>query len=182
MTSSNLSVQKSNPLLQDNLERLGAREIGIWKEMILQDKVLFKDVYNLIYSDNSRIAWHASWVIDHVSEAEPGLLEVFIPELIDHLPYLKSSSLKRHVTRMLISQKIPENKMGQLIDILYKLLSPAEAIAVRANSLQILLNIALIEPDLQSELIIVTESILEEELTSGMKSKARRVLKRLSLQ
>ncbi len=77
---------------------------------------------------------------------------------------------------MLLSQKIPEDRMGNLIDVLYDLLSPEEAIAVRANALQLLLNIALIEPGLKAELISVTESILEEELTPGMISKSQKVL------
>lgn len=150
--------------------------------MVLRDESLFHEIYNLIYCNNPRLAWHAAWVIDHVSEANPSKLEIFVPEMIDHLPQLKSSSLKRHFTRMLLSQKIPENKLGKLVDILYKLLSPSEAVAVRANALQLLLNISIIEPELQSELICVTESILEEELTSGMKSKAKNILKILKRQ
>lgn len=161
---------------------MGAGEIGIWREIVLRDDSLFLKIYLLIYSENPRIAWHAAWIIDHVSEADPQKLEIFVPEMIDRLPHLKSSALKRHFTRMLLSQRIPEDKMGLLVDVLYNLLSPAEAIAVRANALQLLLNITLIVPELQSELISVTETILEEELTPGMKSKAKMVLGRLKNQ
>jgi hypothetical protein len=171
-----------DPLLSRNIATIGIREIEIWEEMVLQDESLFKEVYNLIYCDNPRIAWHAAWIIDHASETDPGKLETYIPELIERLPFEKSSALKRHFTRMLIGQKIPENQLGRLIDVLYNLLSPAEAIAVRANALQLLLNIALAETELQSELIIVTEAILEEELTPGMLSKAKRVLQTLKRQ
>ncbi len=69
-----------------------------------------------------------------------------------------------------------------LFNEINNLLSPSEAIAVRANALQLLLNISLIEPELQSELISVTESILEEELTSGMNSKAKSILRTLKRQ
>lgn len=150
--------------------------------MVLKDASLFNEIYYLIYSDNPRLAWHAAWVIDHVSEADPSKLEIFVPEMIDHLPQLKSSSLKRHFTRMLLSQKIPEERLGKLVDVLYKLLIPSEAIAVRANALQLLLNISLIEPDLQSELVCVAETILEEELTPGMKSKTKSILRILKRQ
>ena len=150
--------------------------------MVLKDASLFNEIYYLIYSDNPRLAWHAAWVIDHVSEADPSKLEIFVPEMIDHLPQLKSSSLKRHFTRMLLSQKIPEERLGKLVDVLYKLLIPSEAIAVRANALQLLLNISLIEPDLQSELVCVAETILEEELTPGMKSKTKSILRFLKRQ
>jgi hypothetical protein len=80
---------------------------------------------------------------------------------------------------MLLSQKIPENQMGTLVDLLYDLLSPAEPVAVRANAMQLLYNISLIEPDLQPELISVTESILEEDLTPGLLSKSKKILSRL---
>lgn len=154
----------------------------MWREIVLHDEALFVEIYHLIYCDNPRLAWHAAWVIDHVSEAVPSKLVPYVSEIIDWLPKLKSSSLKRHFTRMLLSQRIPENKMGNLVDVLYDLLSPSEAIAVRANALQLLLNIALIEPELKSELISVTESILEEELTPGMISKSKRVLMTLRRQ
>lgn len=184
MTFSSRSGKKNNEdsLLSQRLEKIGIQEISIWKEMVLKDEPLFNEIYNLIYSNNSRLAWHAAWVIDHVSEADPSKLETFVPEMIDHLPQLKSSSLKRHFTRMLLSQKIPENRLGKLVDILYNMLSPSEAVAVRANALQLLLNISLIEPELQSELICVTESILEEELTPGMNSKAKSILRTLKRQ
>jgi hypothetical protein len=150
--------------------------------MVLQDDSLFTEIYRLIYCDNPRIAWHAAWVIDHASEADPQKLQAYVPEIIDQLPHLKSSALKRHFTRMLLSQKIPNDRLGPLVDVLYNLLAPSEAIAVRANALQLLLNISLIEPELQPELVIVTETILEEELTPGMISKAKRVLESLKHQ
>jgi len=182
MTSSNRTEQTTDPELLNSLERIGAKEIRIWKELVLQDDALFQSLYNLIYSENHRIAWHAAWIVDHVSEADPGKLEPFVPELIDKLPYLRSHSLKRHFTRMLIGQKIPEDKLGILVNVLYELLSPSQAIAVRANSLQLLHDIAFIETDLKPELLSVTESILEEELTSGMRSKAKNIARSLKRQ
>jgi hypothetical protein len=178
MTISNQPGRKAelSTNLPSRLENIGAREIGIWKEMVLQDDSLFTEVYCLIYCANPKLAWHAAWVIDHASEANPCKLEEFVPEIIERLPKLQSSSLKRHFTRMLTSQKIPENQMGLLVDVLYNLLSPSEAIAVRANALQLLYNIALVEPALQPELRSVAEAILEEEQSPGMISKARSVI------
>jgi hypothetical protein len=184
MTSLNQRGQRIDefPHLIDKLEKLGAREIYLWKAMVLREESLFSEVYQLIYCDNPRIAWHAAWVIDHVSEDAPEKLEPHVHELIEHLPNLKSSSLKRHFTRMLLRHEIPKNLLGMLIDVLYNLLSPIEAIAVRANALQLLFQIAMIEPGLKSELISVTESILEEELTPGMNSKGKKILKALRIQ
>jgi hypothetical protein len=162
-----------------NLENLGKQEIYLWREMVLKDESLFAAIYHLISSDNPRVAWHAAWVIDHASEAEPDKLEPYVPELIDSLPGLKNSSLKRHFTRMLNRHKIPDDKAGILIDVLYALLSPSEAIAVRANSMRLLCKIALREPDLKEELSRTIQSLLEVEEKPGILSTGRNILREL---
>lgn len=181
--SSHYMKGKNNfPDIKSRLEHIGTKEIYIWREMVLQDESLFEEIYNLIFCDHPKIAWHAAWVIDHVSEAEPRRLEAHVPDIIDLLPHLKSTSLKRHFTRMLNSQKIPEDKAGLLVDTLYNLLSPSEAIAVRANSMNLLYKIALKEPDLQPELCIVICSIIETENTPGIVSSGKKILRALKFQ
>jgi len=71
MTFSSRSGKKNNQdsLLSQRLEKIGVQEISLWKEMALKDEPLFNEIYDLIYSNNPRLAWHAAWVIDHVSEA-----------------------------------------------------------------------------------------------------------------
>lgn len=181
MTTYELSEknEETDLLLVQRLEKFGKREILLWKEMVLHDELLFAKVYKLIYSDNPRIAWHAAWIIDHVSEVEPDKLKPFIPELIDELYNLKSSSLKRHFTRMILRYEVPENRMGRLVDLLYNFLSTSEAIAVRANSLEILHKLAILEPNLRDELIRVTDAMLEDECTAGILSKGRKILRSL---
>lgn len=182
MTFSNLYGQKDDlSLLAKNLERIGNREIYLWKELVRQEDELFDKIYGLIFCNTPRIAWHAAWVIDHVSEAEPAKLEPRVPELIDLLPRLKSHSLKRHFTRMLCRHEIPENKMGLLIDVLYRQLSPVEDVAVRALSMQLLFQMASKEPGLQAELASVIESMLEEDCSPGLLSKGKKILHRLNM-
>jgi len=71
MTFSSLSGKNNSPdsLLSQRLENIGVQEITLWKEMVLKDASLFNNIYSLIYCNNPRLAWHAAWVIDHVSEA-----------------------------------------------------------------------------------------------------------------
>ena len=80
---------------------------------------------------------------------------------------------------MINRHEIPEEQMGMLVDVLYHLVSPSEAIAVRANALEILCKIVIKEPDLKAELISVTEALLEEEPTPGMISKGKKILRLL---
>jgi len=72
MTFSSRSGKKNNQdsLLSQRLEKIGVQEISLWKEMVLKDEPLFNEIYNLIYCNNPRLAWHAAWVIDHVSEVD----------------------------------------------------------------------------------------------------------------
>lgn len=165
--------------LSRQIELFSIREIYLWREMVLQDDLLFLRVYKLISSSNPKVAWHAAWVIDHASEANPLLLEPYIIELIEKLPYLNSSSLKRHFTRMLIRHEIPEEKLGKMIDVLLNLIKPSEAIAVKANAIQLLYQISLREPEIKGELIDVLENMLEEEPSPGMQSKGKKILKAL---
>lgn len=162
--------------LSRNIEKFSNREIYLWREIVLRNDSLFARVYNLISSPNPKVAWHAAWVIDHASEADPSRLEPFINELIERLPNLTSSALKRHFTRMLIRHNIPEEKLGQMVDVLFDLLKPSEAIAVKANAIQLLYQIALKEPDLKGELISVLQTMLEEEQSPGIMSKVKKTL------
>ena len=162
--------------LSRNIEQFSISEIYLWREMVLRDDLLFSRVYKLISSKNPKVAWHAAWVIDHAVDAEPSRLKPYLNELIEKLPNLTSSSLKRHFTRMLIKQEIPEEKLGQMVDVLFSLLKHSEAIAVQANALQLLYQIAMKEPDLKGELIDVLETMLEEEQSRGIMSKGRKIL------
>ena len=71
MTFSSRSGKNNSPdsLLSQRLEKIGVQEISPWKGMVLKDESLFNEIYSLIYCDNPRLAWHAAWVTDHVSEA-----------------------------------------------------------------------------------------------------------------
>ena len=176
-----MSNQEDAGLCRD-IRQFSSREVYVWREMVLRDDQLFSRVYRLIdYSDPS-VAWHAAWVIDLAAEDHPGKLKPYVNDLIDRLPGLSSSSLKRHFTRMLLRQQIPEEKLGRMIDVLFGLIKPSQAIAVRANAIQLLYQIARKEPDLRSELIWVLETMLEEEQSPGIISKGRKVLESLRRQ
>ncbi|MCE1197368.1 MAG: hypothetical protein LWW85_00240 [Marinilabiliales bacterium] len=181
-TSAPQAQESCNEPLRDQLRHLRGGEIKIWRELVSKDPNLFAQIYQWIFCDDPRIAWHAAWITDHAAEANPALLGPYVPEIIDTLHTVKSSQLKRHFTRMLIGRTLPEDKIGPFIDLLYRLLSPSEAIAVRANALQLLHDIALREPELIPELIAVTEALVEERDQLGICAKGRNVLRSLKRQ
>lgn len=181
MTSSDRSGQNEEreDTLASRLINLGRQEIYLWKEMVVQDPSLFPEIYDLIFSDQPRVAWHAAWVIDHVSWDHPDLMASRVPDLIARLGEEKRSQLKRHLTRMLLKQQIPNDSAGRLIDILYSLLSPSEDVAVRANAMQLLYQMSLVEPGLKQELILVLEDLSESGGSAGILAKSGKLLRSL---
>lgn len=160
--------------------QIGGGELEIWKRSALADEELFSQLYQLTYSKDHKIAWRSCWIIDNAAEESPERLIPFLPEIIARLSAEKSGSMKRHFTRILCRYDIPEEHLGQLVDTAFRLLSPSEAIAVRANAMQILYNISMREPDLKGELASVIESLLEEGGTPGLISRGRKLLRELA--
>jgi len=154
-------------------------EMEFWKQTIARDRSVFGQLYQLTFNANHRIAWRSCWIIDTVSESLPELLEPYISEIIDRLAAEKSGSLKRHFTRIICRYQLPEEKLGLLVDTAFNHLSPGEDIAVRANAMQILYQISLLEPDLKQELNSVLDAILAEERSAAIISRGKRLLRTL---
>jgi hypothetical protein len=183
MTSSDNAIKDriDTGELISRILQISGGELEIWKRTVLADKGLFKQLYELTFSPEHKIAWRACWIIDNASEDSPELLLPYIREIVSRLAVEKSGSMKRHFTRMLCRYQIPEGLLGQLVDISFKLLSPIEDVAVRANAMQLLYNISRREPDLKGELAVVLETLLEEGGTPGIVSKASKLLMQLRL-
>ena len=165
--------------IRDKIVHLGGGEIDIWSKSLPNDKLLFEQIYFLIFSDDLRLSWHACWIVDKTSERCPDLLNNKIPQLIKTLLITQDSSLKRHLTRILCRYQIPEVLLGDLVSRSFDLLQPAEAVAVRVNAMQLLFNITRYQPDLKGELATVLEMLLEEGGSVGFVNRSSKLLKQL---
>lgn len=157
----------------------GVKELGIWKKSVKADERLFNQLFQFIFSDNQRLAWHCCWIIDSASEEFPDLLVGRLSEIITGLSSTKNGSLKRHFTRILCRYQIPEEYLGAIVNRSFELLAPSEPIAVRANALQLLFNIAQHLPDLKGELISVIECLMEEGGSAGFINRSGKLLRQL---
>ena len=100
-----------NENIKQNILNIGSGEFEIWKRTVIADKHLFEQLYQLIFSNDKRLAWRSCWIIDTASELVPDLLSDKIPEIISGLLTTKNASLKRHFTRILCRYKIPIEDM-----------------------------------------------------------------------
>jgi len=160
---------------------MGADWREIWKKNVIADRRLFEQIFQLIFSDDSRLAWHSCWIIDTASEEYPDLLISKIDEIISGLISTKNTSLKRHFTRILCRYQIPEEHLGSVVNRCYELLAPYEPAAVRVFAMQLLFNISLKHPDLKGELICVIETLMEEGGSAGFVNRAKKLLQQLQI-
>lgn len=180
ITSENDIQDNYDPeILRKEILQIGGGELELWKLSVQSDERLFKQIYQLIFSGNHKVAWRSCWIIDNATENYPEMLDPLIPEIVEHLNKTQSGSLKRHFTRMLCRIEIPDELLGQVVNRCFELLSPAEPVAVRANAMQVLFNVSQREPDLKQELAAVIESLMEEGGTAGFMNRAERLLHKL---
>jgi len=165
--------------IKQNILTIGSGELEIWKRMVRADEQLFGQIFQLIFSQDKRLAWRSCWIIDSASEEFPDLLIDKIPKIITGLLTTKYSSLKRHFTRILCRYKIPEEYLGAVVNQSFELLLPTEPVAVRMFAMQLLFNISQELPDLKGELICVLEDLVEEGGSAGFINRSGKLLRKL---
>ena len=174
-----MSDNIDNLNIRQNILNTGIGELEIWKRSFASNDILFNQLFQLIFSDDKRLAWRSCWIIDTASEEFPDLLSNKIPEIIAGFSSTKNSSLKRHFARILCRYQIPEAYLGALVNRSFELLSPSEPAAVRVYAMQLLFNITQRLPDLKGELISVIESLMEEGGSAGFINRSDKLLRQL---
>jgi len=154
---------------------LSLDESEILVRSMAEDADLFDRTVNHAFHFEIPKIWRMWWYIDRASENRPDIIEPYIKRIARSLPLLPDSSIRRHFTRILTRHNIPEECLGTVVDKCFEWLLSNEPPAVKVNSLQLLYNITLIEPDLKGELIAAIESQYEEG-SKGFKNRAEKTL------
>ena len=128
-----------------------------------------------------RVTQRAAWPLAYCVQEHPKLITPHLKPILKMLDKKDAHvAVKRNIMRLLQDVEIPKKLYGMLIDKCFALMDPQEPIAVRVFSMSVLANIAMHEPDLKKELIIVIEDQLPYG-SAGFLSRARKVLKQLSV-
>lgn len=141
----------------------------------------FNTLYQLIYSDNLKLAWRSAWVLEKTQIIYPELFhEQLLLEIIEALPHFKHDGSKRCLLLIIFRSPLPEPIPVNLINLCFDwMVSPQESIAVQGNSMRLLEKICMQEPDLKNEMIACLSGDLSI-YSKGYQSSARKVVKSLS--
>lgn len=150
--------------------------------VIGNDKKLFKEIFELIITNEETISGRAAWLVENVWLEYPYMIKPFINDIIDFLPKSKYDNQKRHFTKILSTidlNKLDEEHLGILIDQCFTYLeNPIYPTAVKMFSMRIIYNYVEIEPVLAPELIAIIENQYDNS-TPGFKNSADKILKKL---
>ncbi|MCX6297276.1 MAG: hypothetical protein NTX97_14695 [Bacteroidetes bacterium] len=144
------------------------------------DKPLeFRKIIKIIYNEKPPLPQRAAWLLVAVNNKYPELLKEYIPKFISDINSFNLDALKRNMSRVIASHKIPKKLQGKLVTICFDLiLSNEETVAVKVNAMQCIANIAKEHPELINELKAAIEDQLPKT-TAAFHARARMVLKAL---
>lgn len=164
------------------LAELSKRNTVYTASVIGTDKKLFKEMFELILTNEEYVSGRAAWVIEHVWLDYPEMIEPYINDMIDFLPNSKYDNQKRHFAKILSTidlNTLDEDRLGVLIDRCFTWLEdPIYPTAVKMFSMQIIYHYVEIEPVIASELIGIIENQFNDS-TPGFKNRGEKILKKL---
>lgn len=164
------------------LAELSKRNTEYIASVVGQNRKLFKQLIELVLSNEKTVSGRAAWVVEIIWLKYPEMIRPYIPEMIDFLPQSKFDNQKRHFLKMLATinlTELDEDRLGILIDRCFTWLEdPVYPIAVKMFSMQIIHNFIKIEPTLASELIAIIENQFDDG-SPGFKNRGEKILKEL---
>ena len=163
------------------LELLEAWEnLGVIMNEIMAEPANYQNLVDITLNSKHPKSWRAAWLMDKINDKAPGMIINYIPGIIEQLKVEKSDGKKRHLLKLISLKEIPGEYLGFLTDFCIAIFtSSKEPIAVRVHAMQILGNIALKEPDLKSEIVLIMEHEMENHGSAGIVSRCKKILKKL---
>lgn len=139
----------------------------------------FSKLMRLFLKGKYRVTQRAVWIVSHVAESHPELLEPYFNSMLKRMmePNVHVA-VKRNVIRILQFITVPQRLSGKVASLCFDFLESNEPVAVRVFSMTVLANIARDEPDLKRELRLIIEQRLPWE-GAAFRARARHVLKQL---
>ncbi|MFC2151109.1 hypothetical protein ACFLSE_01165 [Bacteroidota bacterium] len=164
------------------LAELSKRNTDYIASIVDKDEKLFKQIFDLVLTNEQYVSGRAAWVIEVLWLKYPNIVDSYINDMIDFLTQSKYDNQKRHFTKILSTidlNTLDEDRLGILIDRCFSWLEdPIYPTAVKMFSMQIIYNYIKIEPILASELIAIIENQFEDS-TPGFKNRGEKLLKEL---
>lgn len=161
---------------------LTLKKLNIIADTIISDKEKFNELFEMIFDTNVKIAWHAAWAVEKISEKD---CSFFSEEQIERLILLSiqatNNSLKRSVLSVIINLPLPENLSVEFINVCFeRMISMKEPVAVQALSMRLLQRIAEKEPEFIPEILVTLENVDLTAVSAGYLAIRKNVMKVLN--
>jgi hypothetical protein len=160
--------------------------IQSWENLAIMVKYIsdYPQYLDIIMSkaldDSQPENWRAAWMVDKIQEKHPELVRKYIPAMTSFVLTTQNASKRRHFLKLIGLYDIQEENMALLLNFCIELFTNAtEPVAVRVHAMQILFNIAQLEPDFAGELIGLIEREIEHHSSAGIASRGRKLLTKL---
>lgn len=155
------------------------RNTDVVADFVFQEAGIFDELLSLFLKNEDPVNRRAAWVIDVVTEKNPGHLPRVIPGIISNLHRFTHDAMKRHSLRMLIRSDLEQVRNGRFINLFFDwLTNPGESVSAKVYSMEILYRLSQAEPDLKGELADSIEWRMNEE-SAGFRNRGRKILKKL---
>jgi hypothetical protein len=140
------------------------------------DQETFNQLFLLSVSRKMPVCWRAAWLMDYLAELHPWLAEGYIVKVWPEIPNEHPVGVTRSWMRMLCRYEIPEDFQGIAADLCMNWLEKESVtVAIKAYSMEILLKIAKIYPELSNEFITILEDQAPNN-SAGFKARATHVI------
>jgi hypothetical protein len=146
--------------------------------LVEQQQALYEEVVEVVFQNEEPYSRRAIWVMDSYDEAHPGIALPYLDSLIDHLEVFDHDGLQRHSLRLLSRYRIPEEKMVQVMDHCFRMLTTFQAAAIKVHAMEILYRLSHRVPEIKHELASAIEMNVHEG-TKGVKNRGTKMLKKL---
>jgi len=155
------------------------RNTDLIADLVFSKPELFEELVSIYLRNEEPVSRRAVWVVDTVAEKLPQLLDRHLGSIVKALPSFNHDGLKRVSLRMLSRAPLPQNYMGELMNLCFDwLISQKESVAVKVYAMEILYRMSQTEPELKKELADSIEWRIAEG-TPGFKNRGLKTLKKL---
>ncbi len=148
-------------------------------DSICQNNEQLDTLYNLSISNNKRIAWRSAWILSHIFDKSPYLLNDKLSFITKHIPTCPFDGVSRSFLQIL-SKSDFQNYDVEFINLCFDwMISPQKPIAIQVYCMRILGNICKTIPEFKQELIITLENIDANNYSKGFVAARKKLLKEL---
>ncbi len=140
---------------------------------------LATSLWEMTMRNEHPLSWRAMWFLEHLGADNHEILRPYLKLIVAEFLNFKFDGQRRSALKILQMFPVTDYDYGVVLNFCFDIiLSNNEPIAVRSFAMQIVFDIAMVEPELKPELKEVIKLILPEN-SKGIQSKARKLLAKL---